>query len=107
MPGPEFKRLQGYLFAGFRGSENRIRIIDFLKERLQNMNQLEGIGFKFFRISRDVTELTLFSAYYITSLQGYGISLGSIKKKPEPPFFPPEREEVRIMPAIERYQDGG
>jgi DNA-binding transcriptional ArsR family regulator len=40
MPDPEAKRLLWYLFAGSRGGENRIRIIDLLKEQPQNMNQL-------------------------------------------------------------------
>ena len=49
MPDPEAKRLLWYLFAGSRGGENRIRIIDLLKERPQNMNQLAetlGIDYK-------------------------------------------------------------
>jgi DNA-binding transcriptional ArsR family regulator len=45
MPDPEAKRLLWFLFAGSRGGENRIRIIDLLKDRPHNMNQLaEAMG---------------------------------------------------------------
>ena len=45
MPDPATKRLLWFLFAGSRGGENRIRIIDLLKERPYNMNQLaEAMG---------------------------------------------------------------
>jgi DNA-binding transcriptional ArsR family regulator len=45
MPDPYAKRLLWYLFAGSRGGENRIRIIDLLKDRPCNMNQLaEALG---------------------------------------------------------------
>lgn len=45
MPDPDAKRLLWFLFAGSRGGENRIRIIDLIKERPQNMNQLaEAMG---------------------------------------------------------------
>lgn len=40
MPDPYAKRLLWYLFAGSRGGENRIRIIDLLKDHPYNMNQL-------------------------------------------------------------------
>jgi DNA-binding transcriptional ArsR family regulator len=41
----EAKRLLWYLFAGSRGGENRIRIIDLIKEQPQNINQLaEALG---------------------------------------------------------------
>ena len=40
MPDPSTKRLLWYLFAGSKGGENRIRIIDKLKEQPRNINQL-------------------------------------------------------------------
>ncbi|MDQ3977595.1 MAG: winged helix-turn-helix domain-containing protein [Thermoproteota archaeon] len=49
MPDPNAKRLLWFLFAGSRGGENRIRIIDFLKKRPYNTNQLAdalGVDYK-------------------------------------------------------------
>ena len=49
MPDPDAKRLLWFLFAGSRGGENRVRIINLLKERPYNMNQLAetlGIDYK-------------------------------------------------------------
>lgn len=49
MPDPEAKRLLWFLFAGSRGGENRIRIVDLLKDRPHNTNQLAeamGIDYK-------------------------------------------------------------
>jgi predicted transcriptional regulator len=40
MPDPDAKRVLWFLFAGSRGGENRIRIINFLKKRPYNINQL-------------------------------------------------------------------
>jgi predicted transcriptional regulator len=40
MSDPSAKRLLWYLFAGSKGGENRIRIIDMLKEKPRNINQL-------------------------------------------------------------------
>jgi DNA-binding transcriptional ArsR family regulator len=40
MPDPNAKRLLWYLFGGSKGGENRIRIIDMLKEQPRNINQL-------------------------------------------------------------------
>src|ERR671914_2097006 len=45
MHDPEAKRLLWYLFAGCRGGENRLRIIDLIKEQPHNINQLaEALG---------------------------------------------------------------
>ena len=49
MPDPNAKRLLWYLFAGSRGGEKRIKIIDLIKERPYNMNQLAevmGVDYK-------------------------------------------------------------
>jgi predicted transcriptional regulator len=43
MPDPDAKRLLWFLFAGSRGGENRIRIIDLLKKRPYNINQLADV----------------------------------------------------------------
>lgn len=46
---PNAKRLLWYLFAGTRGARNRIRIINDLKERPSNINQLSeclGLDYK-------------------------------------------------------------
>lgn len=40
MVDPNAKRLFWYLFAGSRGGENRVKIIDILKDRPSNINQL-------------------------------------------------------------------
>jgi DNA-binding transcriptional ArsR family regulator len=45
----EAKRLLWYLFAGSRGGENRIKIIDLIKEQPHNINQLAdalGVDYK-------------------------------------------------------------
>ncbi|MFL6383916.1 MAG: ArsR/SmtB family transcription factor [Nitrososphaeraceae archaeon] len=39
----EAKRLLWYLFAGSRGGENRVRIIDLIKEQPYNINQLAEV----------------------------------------------------------------
>ncbi len=43
MTDPDAKRLMWFLFAGSRGGENRIKIIDLLKKRPYNVNQLADI----------------------------------------------------------------
>lgn len=40
MPDQEIKRLLWYLFAGTRGGENRIKILDILIKNPSNINQL-------------------------------------------------------------------
>jgi DNA-binding transcriptional ArsR family regulator len=49
MLDPDARRLLWFLFAGSRGGENRIKIIDFLKKRPYNINQLAdalGVDYK-------------------------------------------------------------
>lgn len=55
MPDPQAKRLLWFLFAGSRGGENRIRIIDILKERPHNINQLaEALGIDYKAVQHHV-----------------------------------------------------
>ena len=55
MPDPQAKRLLWFLFAGSRGGENRIRIIDILKERPSNTNQLaEALGIDYKAVQHHV-----------------------------------------------------
>ena len=52
------KRLLWYLFAGSKGANNRIKIIDLLKERPYNMNQLaEALGLDYKAIQHHITVL--------------------------------------------------
>ena len=55
MPDPEAKRLLWFLFAGSRGGENRIRIIDLLKQQPYNTNQLaEALGLDYKAVQHHV-----------------------------------------------------
>ena len=40
MPDPNAKRILWYIFAGARGGRNRMKIIELLKDRPYNINQL-------------------------------------------------------------------
>ena len=58
MPDPDARRLLWFLFAGSRGGENRIRIIDLIKERPYNMNQLaEAMRIDYKAVQHHVTVL--------------------------------------------------
>jgi DNA-binding transcriptional ArsR family regulator len=58
MPDPSTKRLLWYLFAGSRGGENRTRIIDVLKERPLNINQLsERLGLDYKAVQHHISVL--------------------------------------------------
>ena len=52
MPDPNARRLLWYLFAGSKGGDKRIRIIDLLSKRPYNINQLAevlGLDYKAIR----------------------------------------------------------
>jgi DNA-binding transcriptional ArsR family regulator len=52
------KRLLWYLFAGSKGGDNRIKIIDLLKERPYNINQLaEALDLDYKAIKHHITVL--------------------------------------------------
>jgi len=58
MLDPNTKRLLWYLFAGSKGAHNRIRIIDLLKERPSNINQLsESLGLDYKGVQHHISVL--------------------------------------------------
>ena len=58
MTDPNAKRLLWFLFAGSRGGENRMKIIDLLKERPYNINQLsESLKLDYKAIQHHITVL--------------------------------------------------
>jgi DNA-binding transcriptional ArsR family regulator len=58
MSDPNARRLFWYLFAGSKGGVNRIRIIELLKERPYNINQLaEALGLDYKTIQHHVVAL--------------------------------------------------
>ncbi len=51
----EARRLLWYLFAGSRGGENRIKIIDIIKDHPHNINQLaEALGLDYKAVQHHV-----------------------------------------------------
>jgi DNA-binding transcriptional ArsR family regulator len=58
MPDPNARRLLWYLFAGSKGGDNRIKIIDLLKERPYNINQLaQALGLDYKAIQHHIVVL--------------------------------------------------
>jgi predicted transcriptional regulator len=58
MPDPNAKRLLWYLFAGSRGGEKRIKIIDLLKDHPYNTNQLAAtLGIDYKAVQHHITVL--------------------------------------------------
>jgi DNA-binding transcriptional ArsR family regulator len=58
MLDPNAKRLLWYIFAGSKGGDNRIKIIDLLKERPYNINQLaEVLGLDYKAVQHHITVL--------------------------------------------------
>jgi len=58
MTDPNAKRLLWFLFAGSRGGDNRMRIVELLKERPYNINQLsESLGLDYKAIQHHILVL--------------------------------------------------
>jgi DNA-binding transcriptional ArsR family regulator len=58
MPDPNAKRILWYVFAGSKGGSNRIKIVDLLKERPYNINQLaEAIKLDYKAIQHHISVL--------------------------------------------------
>jgi len=58
MTDPDARRLLWFLFAGSRGGDNRMKIIDLLKERPYNINQLsESLNLDYKSIQHHISVL--------------------------------------------------
>ena len=58
MTDPNAKRLLWFLFAGSRGGDNRMKIIDLLKDRPYNINQIsESLGLDYKAIQHHILVL--------------------------------------------------
>jgi DNA-binding transcriptional ArsR family regulator len=73
MTDPNAKRLLWFLLAGSRGGDNRMKIIDLLKERPYNINQLsESLGLDYKAIQHHI--LVLLKNNIITKMgEKYGV----------------------------------
>lgn len=73
MTDPNAKRLLWFLLAGSRGGDNRMRIIELLKERPYNINQLsESLGLDYKAIQHHI--LVLLKNNIITKMgEKYGV----------------------------------
>jgi DNA-binding transcriptional ArsR family regulator len=58
MLDPNAKRLLWYLFGGSKGARNRIRMIDILRDRPSNINQLsESLGLDYKGVQHHISVL--------------------------------------------------
>ena len=58
MPDPNAKRVLWYLFAGSRGGKNRMKIVELLKDRPYNINQLaDALGLDYKAIQHHILVL--------------------------------------------------
>jgi DNA-binding transcriptional ArsR family regulator len=58
MPDPNAKRLLWFIFAGSKGGYNRMKIIDLVKEKPYNINQLaESLGLDYKAVQHHISVL--------------------------------------------------
>lgn len=58
MPDPNAKRLLWFIFAGSKGGHNRMKIIDLVKEKPYNINQLaESLGLDYKAVQHHISVL--------------------------------------------------
>jgi DNA-binding transcriptional ArsR family regulator len=58
MPDPNARRLLWFLFAGSKGGLNRMKIIDLIKEKPYNINQLaESLGLDYKAVQHHISVL--------------------------------------------------
>jgi DNA-binding transcriptional ArsR family regulator len=58
MPDPNAKRLLWFIFAGSKGGHNRMKIVDMIKEKPYNINQLaESLGLDYKAVQHHILVL--------------------------------------------------
>jgi hypothetical protein len=85
MLDPDAKRVLWFLFAGSRGGENRIRIIDFLKKRPYNINQLaDALGVDYNMVTKageKYAVLYFISNYLEANIEAFNEIQAAIEKQ--------------------------
>jgi predicted transcriptional regulator len=69
---PDLRRLLWFLLGGSRGGENRARIINYLKKRPSNLNQLANELRLQYKLIQHHVKVLKRNSLVVTSGEGYG-----------------------------------